>query len=65
MGLFHSYHITTATIVSVENHQYHYEPGVFFKESDVGYVIVVASPAGATIEKLSEGAEVLRVGDQT
>ncbi|WP_439488227.1 DUF6515 family protein [Algoriphagus sp.] len=59
-GFFIATLATTAIIVSVENQQYHYDQGVFYEESDGGYVVVEA-PQGATVKVIPSDAQTVEV----
>lgn len=63
-GFFVAAMATTAIIVSVENQQYHYDQGVYYTESNDGYV-VVAAPVGATISTLPEGSQTVVINETT
>jgi len=53
-GFFVAAIATTAIIVSVENHPYHYYQGVYYAPSNGGYTVVQA-PVGAVITTLPPG----------
>lgn len=55
-GFFVASLATTAIIVSVNNQKYHYDQGVYYRESNNGYTVVEA-PVGATIKVLPSGYE--------
>jgi hypothetical protein len=59
-GFFIATLATTAIIVSVENQKYHYDQGVFYTESDGGYVVVEA-PQGATVKVIPSDAQTVEV----
>ncbi|WP_339877716.1 DUF6515 family protein [uncultured Algoriphagus sp.] len=59
-GFFIATLATTAIIVSVENQKYHYDQGVFYEESDGGYVVVEA-PQGATVKVIPNDAQIVEV----
>ncbi|WP_057938678.1 DUF6515 family protein [Algoriphagus resistens] len=59
-GFFIATLATTAIIVSVENQKYHYDQGVFYEESDGGYVVVEA-PQGATVKVIPSDAQTVEV----
>jgi len=42
----------------------YYYGGTFYEKSDGGYT-VVAPPAGAVVDKLPEGSEEVKIGEQT
>ena len=48
------------SINSVENQQYHYDQGVFYGESDGGYVVVEA-PQGAKVKMIPSDAQTVEV----
>jgi len=50
----------TAIVVTVHEQQYHYDEGVFYVESDGGYVVVEA-PQGATVKVIPKDSEVVEV----
>ena len=56
----------TAIIVSVNNHNYYYDQGVYYepKSDGEGYVVVEA-PVGAAVSSLPEGAEKVSVEGET
>ena len=57
-GFFVATLAVTAVVVSIENQKYHYDQGVFYVQSDGGYVVVEA-PQGATVTVIpSEAKEV-------
>lgn len=57
-GFFVATLAVTAVVVSIESQQYQYDQGVFYVESDGGYVVVEA-PQGATVKVIpSEAKEV-------
>jgi hypothetical protein len=47
-------------VVSVHEQQYHYDEGVFYVQSDGGYVVVEA-PQGATVNVIPKESEVVEV----
>jgi hypothetical protein len=59
-GFFIAAIATTAIIVSVENHQYHYDHGVYYAPSNGGYTVVQA-PVGAVITTLPPGYQTVVV----
>ncbi|GAB3228489.1 hypothetical protein GCM10027454_28660 [Algoriphagus aestuariicola] len=61
-GFFVAALATTAIIVTVENQKYHYDEGVFYTESDGGYVVVEA-PQGATVKVIPSEAETVQVNE--
>lgn len=50
----------TAIVVSIDNQDYNYDEGVFYVESDGGYVVVEA-PQGATVKVIPKESEVVEV----
>ncbi len=61
-GFFVATLAATAIIVTVENQKYHYDEGVFYTESDGGYVVVEA-PQGATVKVIPNDAETVQVNE--
>jgi hypothetical protein len=59
-GFFIAAVATTAIIVSVESHQYHYDQGVYYAPSNGGYTVVQA-PVGAVITTLPTGYQTVVV----
>lgn len=59
-GFFVATLAVTAIVVSVENQKYHYDEGVFYTESDGGYVAVEA-PQGATVKVIPSDAQTVEV----
>lgn len=50
----------TAIVVSIDDQEYNYDEGVFYVESDGGYVVVEA-PQGATVKVIPKESEVVQV----
>lgn len=64
MGFFLGAIAATATIVAINNAQYHYDAGVFYQPYNGGYQ-VVAPPASAIVSALPPGNAPVQVGDDT
>ncbi|MBN3520158.1 hypothetical protein JYB62_09095 [Algoriphagus lutimaris] len=59
-GFFVAALATTAIIVSIENQDYNYNEGVFYVETDDGYVVVEA-PQGATVKVIPKESKEVEV----
>ena len=69
IGFFITAMAVTAIVVSAsDNHQYHYDNGTYYKESDQdgqsGYVVVPA-PIGAKVPSLPEGYDPIDLDNKT
>ncbi|NMH26601.1 DUF6515 family protein [Flavobacterium silvaticum] len=63
-GFFVTTLATTAIIVSIHNHHYHYDHGVYYVAGNGGYTVVEA-PVGATITTLPESSQTVVVNETT
>jgi hypothetical protein len=63
-GFFVAALAATAIIVTVENQKYHYDQGVYYVESNGGYV-ATAAPVGATVPSIPEGSQTVVVNETT
>lgn len=52
---------TTAIIVSVADHQYHYDNGVYYEEQSSGGYKVVPAPVGVTVSSIPSGYTTINV----